>query len=278
MPPLAQWADQRRSPYPAPVAEVRFDSTESPDTGLQEDTPTIQLGVFLMSWRKLAWVGVCLGVAMAKPMPVEAQTGCTASQNAAVQCFIGNAVKTNLLTLHFGMTLAQFKAYGVSVSKILQDQETYLVLLGMTSAVADAMPATNADGSANSPAQDAALTSIVNAAVADGLATVPANSTQQDLVYFSEDLVSGMGTSQALMLSPGTMLRVIDSYVVNNTSNGVVNWTQVNSTLASMVGNLSMLGLLKLPPGVTLAQAQAFTQSLAQTIYTYKTATGRATL
>jgi len=71
---------------------------------------------------------------------------------------------------------------------------------------------------------------------------------------------------------------VIDSYVVNNTSNGTVNWTQANSALAKMVGNLSTLGLLKLPSGVTIAQAQAFAQSLAQTIYTYKVATGRTTL
>jgi len=231
-----------------------------------------------MSFRKWTWAVVCLAAVMVKPMAVQAQSGCTSSQNAAVECFVANAIKTNLLTVQFGMTTAQFKAYGVSVSKILQDQQTYIVLLGMTSAVADAMPATNANGSANTAAQDAALSSIVSAAVANGLMTIPANSTQQDLVWFSEDLVTAMGTSQALMLSPGTMLRVIDSYVVNNTSNGTVNWTQANSALATMVGNLSTLGLLKLPSGVTIAQAQAFAQSLAQTIYTYKVATGRTTL
>jgi hypothetical protein len=74
------------------------------------------------------------------------------------------------------------------------------------------------------------------------------------------------------------MLRIVDSYTVSATSGGVVNWTKVNSSLATMVSNLATVGLLKLPPGVTIAQAQAFTQSLAQTIYTYKVATGRATL
>jgi hypothetical protein len=231
-----------------------------------------------MRFRKWTWAVVCLAAAMVRPLPVQAQSGCASSQDAAVQCFVGNAVKTNLITLHFGMTMAQFKSYGVSVSKILQDQETYLVLLGITSAAADAMPATNANGSANTAAQDAALSSIVSAAVADGLATVPSESTQQDLVWFSEDLVTAMGTSNALMLSPGTMLRVIDSYVVNNTSNGAVNWTQVNLSLASLISSLSSSGLLKMPSGVTLVQTQAFAQSLAQTIYVYKTATGRTTL
>jgi len=231
-----------------------------------------------MNLRKWAWVVVCLVAAMLPMAALAAQPNCTASQNAAVECFVSNALQTNLLTLQFGMTTAQFKAYAVSVSKILQDQQTYIVMLGMASAVADAMPATNANGTANTAAQDAALASIVSAAAADGLVTIPANSTQQDLVWFSEDLVTAMGTSQALMLSPGTMLRVVDSYVVNNTSNGTVNWPQVNSTLATMVSNLSTLGLLKLPSGVTLAQAQAFTQTLANIIYTYKTATGRTTL
>jgi len=232
-----------------------------------------------MSFRKWTWAVVCLcAMSATRPAAVEAQSNCTASQNAAVECFVGNAVKTNLLALHFGMTMAQFKSYGVSVSKILQDQETYLVLLGATSAVADAMPATNASGSANTAAQDAALASIVSAAVANGLITIPANSTQQDLVWFSEDLVTAMGTSNALMLSPGTMLRVIDSYVVSNTSSGAVNWTQVNLSLASLISSLSSSGLLKMPHGVTLVQAQAFAQSLAQTIYTYRVATGRTTL
>jgi hypothetical protein len=64
-----------------------------------------------------------------------------------------------------------------------------LALLGVTSAIADAMPATNADGSANLAAQNAAISSIVSAALADSLVTAPAQSTQQDLTWFSEDRV-----------------------------------------------------------------------------------------
>jgi hypothetical protein len=226
----------------------------------------------------MLWLVVCLSAAMWKPATVEAQGSCTASQDAAVQCFVGNAVKTNLMALHYGMTLSQYKAYGISVSKILQDQQTSLVLVGAMSGVADAMPATNADGTANAVAQQTAINSIVSAALTGGLFVMPAESTEQDLVWFSEDLVTAMGTSQQLFLSPGTMLRVIDSYVVSNTANGVVNWTQVNSSLATMVSNLVSLGLLKLPPTVPLAHAQGFTQAMAQTIYAYKVSTGRATL
>ncbi len=57
-----------------------------------------------------------------------------------------------------------------------------------------------------------------------------------------------------------------------------MNWTTVNNGLATMVSNLASAGLLKLSPSVTLSQAQAFAQSLAQAIYTYKVATGRSSL
>ena len=79
-------------------------------------------------------------------------------------------------------------------------------------------------------------------------------------------------------MSPGTMLRVIDSYVVSSTSGGTVNWTEANTAIASMMQNLSTSGLLKLPTSVTAANATAFAQSLAQIISTYKTATGRSSL
>ena len=229
-----------------------------------------------MGIRKLLFAGVCLGIFAMMPASVHAQ--CTSSQNAAVECFVSNALKTNLTSLRYGMTTSQFKSYGVAVSKILQDQQTYIVLLGLSGAVADAMPPTNADGSANVAAQQAAMNAIVSAAVTDGLATIPQQSSQQDLEWFALDVVSAMNESSGVMLSPGTLLRVVDSYIVTATAGGTVNWTTVNNGLATMVSNLASAGLLKLSPSVTLSQAQAFAQSLAQAIYTYKVATGRSSL
>ncbi|MGD0427314.1 MAG: hypothetical protein ABSC10_11385 [Candidatus Acidiferrales bacterium] len=37
------------------------------------------------------------------------------------------------------MTLAQFQDYGVAITKILQTDQTYLVLVGLSSAIADAL-------------------------------------------------------------------------------------------------------------------------------------------
>jgi len=176
------------------------------------------------------------------------------------------------------MSMSQFKAYGVSVSKIVQSPQASLAAVALASAVADAMPATNASGSANTAAQTAAIDSIVVAAIKNGFIVLPAETSQQDVEWFVQDLVNAMNSPNGIVMSPGTMLRVIDSYVVSSTTSGTVNWTEANSAIASMMQNLSTSGLLKLPASVTASSATAFAQSLAQTIATYKTATGRMSL
>jgi hypothetical protein len=65
---------------------------------------------------------------------------------------------------------------------------------------------------------------------------------------------------------------------VSATANGQVNWTQANAGIATMMTNLSTAGLLKLPSTITPTQAIQFAQALAQATYTYRTATGRASL
>ena len=221
-------------------------------------------------------VGVCLATVSAAPA-AHAQ-GCASGQDAAVECFVGNAVRTNLISLQYGMSMSQFKQYGVSVSKIVQAQPTSLIVVGLASAVADALPPTNADGSANQAAQQNAMNSIVDSGIANNFLVVPAETNSQDLKWFSLDLVRVMNADNGIMLSPGTMLRVIDSYVVSSTANGAVNWTQANSGVAAMITNLASAGLLKLPAAITTAQAIQFAQSMAQITYTYRTATGRSSL
>jgi hypothetical protein len=230
-----------------------------------------------MNLKNIVLAGVCLLLAAAAP-PLRAQGGCASAPDAAVQCFVGNAVRANLVTVQYGMTMSQFKAYGVSVSKIVQQQPTALAVVGLASAVADALPPTNSNGSANQAAQAAALNSIVDAGIANNFLRLPAETTSQDLKWFSLDLVSVMNTNNGILLSPGTMLRVIDSYVVTATTSGTVNWTQANSGIAAMITNFASAGLLKLPTTITTAQAIQFAQSLAQITYTYRTATSRTSL
>lgn len=232
-----------------------------------------------MLFKKLALLGICLGAAACAAPSAYAQD-CTASKEAAIECFVANAVTTKITQPRYGMTLPQFKMYGVAVSDILQTNHTYLVLVGISSAIADAMPPKNANGSTNQSAQDLAVSQIVDAVIAGSFAPIPSKVAAQDLQWFALDLVSAMNDNDGMleMLTPGVGLRIIDSYVVTGTSNGSVNWTQVNASLATAVDNFIGSGLMKLPAGHTSSEVKTFVDSVAQAIYAYKVSTNRATL
>jgi hypothetical protein len=241
------------------------------------------MGEYRMIVRKLFVVFVCLLGAALLAGPAQSQTSstnCAASQQAAVECFVANAVATDLTKPRYGMTLAQFESYGVAVSQILQTHHTYLVLVGVSSAVADAMPPTNADGSANQIAQENAVTQTVAAANHLGLASLPTGTTLADLEHFSLDITSAMNDNNGVLelLTPGISLRIIDSYIVTATTNGTVNWSEVNSKLSAAVASYTSAGLMKVPSGMTMTQVSSFANELAQVIFNYKVATHRTAL
>jgi len=220
-------------------------------------------------------------VLAASSTPAAAQsTNCTASQQAAIQCFVANAVATDLTKPRYGMTLPQFEAYGVAVSHILQTHTTYLMLIGTSSAIADAMPPTNANGTANVVAQETAVDQIVSAAVQCGLASTSEYATLQDLKWFSLDVTSAMNDNGGVMamLTPGVSLRIIDSYIVTGTTNGQVNWTVVDDSLWTAVDNFVASGMIKIPAGMTSTHVKTFITALAHAISDYKVATARKTL
>jgi hypothetical protein len=233
-----------------------------------------------MNVGKLFLVVVLLIGAALTARPALSQTNCTASQQAAVQCFVANAVATDLTKPRYGMTLAQFESYGVAVSHILQTHHTYLVLVGVSSAVADAMPPTNADGSSNQTAQENAVTQAVAAANKLGLASLPTGTTLSDLEHFSLDITSAMNDNNGVLelLTPGISLRIIDSYIITATTNGSVNWSEVNSKLSAAVSSYIGSGLMKVPTGMSTAQVTSFANGLAKVIYNYKVATHRTAL
>ena len=212
----------------------------------------------------------------AAPQP----TNCTSSQQAAVQCFVANAVATDLTKPRYGMTLPQFEAYGVAVSHILQTHTTYLMLVGTSSAIADAMPPTNAKGTANQAAQNLAVEQIVSAAVQNGLADTSEYATLQDLEWFSLDVTSAMNDNGGVMamLTPGVSLRIIDSYIVTGTKDGQVDWTVVDESLSAAVDKFVASGMMKIPAGMTTAHVKSFITAVAHVISDYKVATDRKTL
>lgn len=233
-----------------------------------------------LSNKLFAGIFLVLGVGAVSNSAAAQATNCTSSQQAAIQCFVSNAVTTKLTHTRYGMTLPQFEAYGVAVNDILQMHRTYLMLVGESSAIADAMPPTNASGTANQAAQDLAVTQFVNAAIATQMAHTSATVTQQDLDWFSLDITNAMNDNQGLMtmLTPGVSLRIIDSYIVTGTTNGTVNWTTVDASLSTAVDNFIASGMMKVPAPITTTEVKTFVTMVAHSIAEYKVSTGRKTL
>lgn len=235
-----------------------------------------------MSFRKILGVGVCLLAASVLTDRASAQStsACTENQAQAVRCFVANAVTTKMTSPRYGMTLPEFEQYGVVVFALLQTHHTYLTLVGISSAIADAMPPTNSNGSANQAAQDLAVEKIVSAAVSNNLATPFTGVTTQDMQWFSLDMVSAMNDNNGYMslMTPGVGLRIVDSYVVTATSGSTVNWTLVDASIANAVTSFIKSGLIKVPSGVTTDNVTAFLQATAKAIDSYKVSTGRKSL
>jgi len=277
---IARWGSGSRKQKTVQIRMTAF--THIPPLRVGRARNSI-LGEYRMNVGKLFFVAVFLTCAALAAPPAHSQTtatNCTASQRSAVRCFVANAVATDLTKPRYGMTLAEFQSYGYAVAEILQTHQTYVVLVGVSSAVADAMPPTNTDGSPNQTAQDNAVTQAVAAANSLGFTAPPTGTSLIDLEHFSLDITSAMNDNNRVLelLTPGISLRIIDSYVVTATTNGQVNWSEVNSSLSAAIGNFVSSGLIKIPPGMTLTKVTSFANSLAQVIYNYKVATRRTAL
>jgi len=217
----------------------------------------------------------------ASALPAHAQTlyYCGTSQSLAAKCYVNNAVQSGTLSIPAGMSMQQFQAYGVAVLRILQSGHTYFMVLGASAAISDAMPPTSADGSANQAAQDGAVNAIIDAALTNGLVTLPTNVSEGQVQQFAREITDKMNTNDGPSFSPGAVLRMIDSYMTTYTdSSGNVNWTSVNSALNTAVTNMIGSGMIKIPSSMNGGQVSQFAVGVAQAIETYKIATNRKSL
>jgi hypothetical protein len=228
--------------------------------------------------KRILVMGVFVGV-LGLLTGVASHAQCTQNQNQAVDCFIKNGVSTGLLALPPGMTMSQYESYGVSVSKIMQSPSLAVFLLGVAGATADAIPPADANGTADQVAQNMFLYGILGAAMKDGIITLPAQTTSEQLVQFTRELAAGISENSGVTISAGAFLRALDGYIIAATSSsGVVNWSQVTASVASLTSALQSAGLIKLPANITLAHVQQFALDTANAIVAYEVATGRAHL
>jgi hypothetical protein len=202
---------------------------------------------------------------------------CTSSQDAAVTCFVKNAVSTGLATVPPGMNQTNYRAYGVAVSKFVQNPTTVAVLFGLSSATADALPPADANGTLDQAAQDNAINALVDAALKDGLITLPSGTTADQLKQMARDMTAALAQNTGVSISPGMVLRTLDSYLVSATSlTGEVDWLQVTSGVSNLVNNLLASGLMKLPTGITASNVTQFAVDAASAIQQYKKTTAKA--
>lgn len=226
----------------------------------------------------LAVIPVVL-IALGSSAPARAQLYCGASQTMAAKCYAVAALQSKTVAMPSGMSMSQYQNYAVAVLRIMQSGHTYFIVFGSGAAISDALPPTNADGSANQAAQDAATNAIIDAAISNGLITLPSGVSEGQVQQFARDSTGKMNTNDGPSFSPGGVLRMIDSYLVSYTdSNGNVNWTSVSSALNTAITNMVNTGLIKLPAHMTTSQVEQFALGIAQAIETYKTTTNRKTL
>jgi hypothetical protein len=218
------------------------------------------------------------GVLAVSPSAALAQK-CTWSQDAAVACFVRDAVSTRLAVVPPGMSATDYRAYGVAVSKILQDSKTMAVMFGLTSAIGDALPPTNANGTPNQSAQIAAVNAILDAALKDRILTLPSGATADQLKQMARDMTEALAQNTGISISPGLVLRTLDSYLVNaTTSMGTVDLLQVTTGISNLVDNLLASGLMRLPANVSDGNIAQFALDVTMSINQYKKATGKARL
>ncbi len=210
-------------------------------------------------------------------MPGHAQ--CATSQDGAVNCFVNNGVSTGLLIVPTGMTMTQYQAYGVAISKVLQTPSAAVFLLGMAGATSDAIPPLNVDGTPNQPAQDAFVNAIITAGLNDSIIKLPLETTSPQLQQFARELTAGMMGNGGVTISPGAFLRALDGYILAATlRTGTVDWLQVTTSITSLVSAMQTAGLIKLPASTTISNVLQFALDTASAIETYKLATGKAHL
>ena len=154
-----------------------------------------------------------------------------------------------------------------------------MFLLGISGAVADALPPTNTDGTANQSAQNAAVNSILEAALRDGMVTLPEGTTSDQFKLMGRQFTGVMAENSGVTISPGAVLKILDSYIVASTSStGSVDWPTVTSGISAMVDGLVNGGLLKLPAGILAGNVKQFASDVSYAIYQYKQATQKARL
>jgi len=218
------------------------------------------------------------GLLTALPRTAQAQK-CDKDPDGAVVCFAKNAISSGLVTVPPGMSPHDYTDYAVGVSHGIQTPTATMFVLGISGAVADALPPTNTDGTPNQSAQNAAIDSILDAALRDGMVVLPEGTTSDQFKLMARQFTGAMAENSGVTISPGAVLKVLDSYVVASTSStGSVDWPTVTTGISAMVDGLISADMLKLPSGIAAGNVKQFATDVSHAVYEYRQATRKARL
>ncbi len=152
-------------------------------------------------------------------------------------------------------------------------------IMATSTMIAQMLPPTNSDGTANQARQDAAVNSAIQSLVNNNLVPAPTfNIPLADMQSFGLSIAHSQNQYKDVQITTPLLL-MIKNIVASDTTNGVVNWTGCTATATCVQQDVNDLismavsgGQLKLDPGVSLAQMQAFGYDLAKIVDAYNRA------
>jgi hypothetical protein len=153
-------------------------------------------------------------------------------------------------------------------------------LLAMSTMISQMLPATNSDGTANPTRQDNAVKSAVASLVKNGLVPTPTNSiTQTDMQSFALAVTHSQNQYKDVQITTPLLVFIKNIVKSDTDSNGVVNWKGCTATATCVQQDVNDLisiaidaGQIKLDPGISKAQMQAFAYDLAVAVDVYNRA------
>jgi hypothetical protein len=145
--------------------------------------------------------------------------------------------------------------------------------------ISQMLPPTNSDGTVNQTRQDAAVNSAVQSLVNNKLVPAPTtNIPVADMQAFALSIAHSQNLYKDVQISTPLLL-LIKNIVASDTTNGVVNWTGCTATSTCVQQDVNDLismainaGQIKLDPGVSVSQMQAFGYDLAKIVDAYNKA------
>lgn len=153
-------------------------------------------------------------------------------------------------------------------------------LMATSTMISQMLPPSNSDGSLNQARQDAAVKSAVQSLVNNGLVPAPTTSIPlADMQSFALSIAHSQNNYKDVQIATPLLMLIKNIVASDTNSAGAVNWTACTATVTCVQQDVNDLismavsgGQIKLDPGVSVSQMQAFGYDLAKIVDAYNRA------